>query len=349
MNSLVAILVSIAALSVPVHGNDHDHECPGLKTPDLVTRLEFFDATVVTNTLHLEGGELRYNNVGTFENDVIDLRVTVTSGDYTDILTRWNEKGVTPDEQNGKVAGSKFGNINLQTIEGKPKSGEGNFRMCFVKQGTNQRVTLEQFSWSVYDLDDRRHDNREKLIINAFQAQFFQLWPNDHDSQVDVDCEDGSSLPCDAGVRTVFKSTTPGSASDNPGDPNQLGALAKKRSVVFTFFDKDCWDFTYDHYCPVEQPDYTGSATRCTKYQGGNFLFAGDSDEILTEGECITPAPVPVTPSPTWSPTGSPPVEAPVPVPNDPNSPSAWEGDGRDMVWRVKIGSIKSQIEFYPY
>jgi hypothetical protein len=122
-------------------------------------------------------------------------------------------------------------------------------------------------------------------------------------TEVQVSCEDGSVAPCPGGVRTIFHSSTDGSGNDNPVDPNKLTDRQKKRTVSFTFANTSCWQFTYDHYCPVEQPEYTGNIVSCTAYTGGNFLFAGESEEIIEDGECVTPSP---TPNPTAFPTSSP-------------------------------------------
>ena len=37
-------------------------ECDGIQEAAVVTELDLFDSTVVTNTLHLPNGELRYNS-----------------------------------------------------------------------------------------------------------------------------------------------------------------------------------------------------------------------------------------------------------------------------------------------
>jgi hypothetical protein len=50
------VALTSAALFDTVSG-----ECDGLLTEDKVTKLDFFDSTVETNTLH-EGGEIRYRS-----------------------------------------------------------------------------------------------------------------------------------------------------------------------------------------------------------------------------------------------------------------------------------------------
>ena len=241
-----------------------------------------------------------------FQNQKLDLRVTVTGGDYTDIADVWADRGKDPDEKNGKGGDGKFGNINLQTVEGKPKSGEGDFTFCIVREGTDDPVALEQFSWTIFDLDERGSDNgsngigiKEKFIMDVSQAEVFQVIDG---TEVVISCEDGKTdLPCDPGVRTVFHSSTSGVGKDNPEDPNNLTFKQRARSVAFTFQDTSCWDITYDHYCPPEQPGYTETNDRrCRNYTGGNFLFSGSSEQMIEEGECRTLTP---TVSPTVTPT----------------------------------------------
>jgi len=310
MKLFASAFFALASLWVsPVSGADGT-DCPGDREESTVTVLEFVQGqtTLPENTLHEPGGKLRYHNVGTFESNTLDLVVTITSGDYTDIVDAWAAKDppLNPPAGTGLKNNGALGTINLQTVQGKPKSGEGNFRMCIVEAGTDIPVTLEKFSWSVFDLDIRGAasdtKNQERLIIDVGQVVSYQLV---EPSEVQLLCEDKSPYPCAPGVRTVFHSSTRGTGSDNPNDPDDLDPVQAARSVSFNFEDTSCWEFTYDHYCPVEQDDYDGpsNASVCPKNTGGYFLFAGKSDTIINEGECIYPDP---TPSPTVSPTVKP-------------------------------------------
>jgi hypothetical protein len=264
------------------------------------------------------------SDVGVFEDTVLDLVVTITSGDYTGIVDAWAAKvpPIVPPALNGIKNNGALGTINLQTVEGKPKSGEGNFKMCIVKEGTNELVTLEKFSWSVFDLDYRGNDETklvERLIIDVDQVISYQLVAN---TEVELLCEDKSAYPCAAGVRTVFHSSEFGSGKTNPDYPDDLTDDQAEKSVSFNFEDTSCWEFTYDHYCAIEQEDYDGPLTPgvCKKYTGGYFLFAGKSDKIINEGECIYPHPseaptvMPFTMDPTVSPTPVPTVSTPEPT-----------------------------------
>ena len=247
-------------------------------------------------------------DVGRFQNQELDLLVTVTSGDYTDIYETWLERGFDPETTNGKEG--SFGKINVQTIQGKPKSGEGNFRFCFVKEGTTDAVELEQFSWTLFDIDQRsetkkngRADgvgNKEMFLFDTRQSEVYQVIEG---TQVVISCEDGTETPCEPGVRTMFHSSEVGNPYDNPSDPNELTFQQMAKSVSFTFQDTSCWDITYNQYCPVDQPDYTGPETECRRYNGGMLLFSGAAAQIIEEGECLTTSP---TTSPSDSPSTTP-------------------------------------------
>ena len=263
-----------------------------------------------------------------FENDELDLVVTVTSGDYTDIEQVWIARNKTVPNGNGK--NGQFGTINLQTTKGKPKSGEGNFQMCIVKKGTNVPVTLEKFSWSIFDLDWRSEDVeepnekakisvKEKFIIETSQAKDYRLTSS---TQIEVSCENPTDTApnCETG-RTIFHSTTFGNGDDNPSDPTAMSQLQQDRSVVFTFQDTNCWSFTYDHYCPVDQVDYIydnddntiGKPDTCyglNPYSGGNFLFSGNATQISNDGDCFTPSPT-ISSSPSFPPTPAPSIPPP--------------------------------------
>jgi len=151
---------------------------------------------------------------------------------------------------------------------------------------------------------------KEKLIIDATQASDYQLYPSIEESEVKLSCEDGTTtLPCPPGVRTVFHSSTRGPGSDNPTDPNNMTELQLERSVIFRFDNTACWTFTYSHYCPPDEKDPAGPG--CRWYGGGNFLYAGEAEQLIEEGECVTKSPtaapsIAATPSPTSKPSVSP-------------------------------------------
>jgi hypothetical protein len=263
-------------------------------------------------------------DVGIVRDQEVDLVITITGGDYTDIADVWEARGKAVENMNGKKTDSTFANINLQTVQGKPKSGEGNFKFCFYEKGTEELTKVDTFRWTVFDADERGGGIKEKMLMDVSQAASFSLWPDTTRSEIKMLCENGTSLPCNAGVRTIFHSSTVGSGGDNPTDPDVMTDQQKSRSITFTFTDTDCWEFTYDHYCPSEQVDFDGPNTVCRGYTGGNFLFSGDSSEIISEGECVVPPPPAPTEPPTKSPTESPtkgPTNAPTDEPtNEPTS-----------------------------
>lgn len=273
---------------------EKEEGCFGKK--QTLTELDFFNSVVAENTLH-KGGIIKYKGIGQVRNRDVDLIVSVVPD--TTYECSWGDNG------NGKGETGLFGNIALQTKKGDTKSGEGNFRFCFHDSETNDITTVDSFRFSVFDIDSRNdpyNTIKEKLIMDVTEVDDYILYPNVDESEVKVSCEDsGLPPPCQAGERTVFHSSTKGVFSDNPNDPNKLTERQKKRSIVFAFKDTSCWEFTYDHYCPIEV-DTNGRKT-CRWYGGGNFLFSGDSKEIIEEGECVTQAPVAV-PAQTNVPTG---------------------------------------------
>uniref|UniRef100_A0A6V0CXB9 DUF7633 domain-containing protein n=1 Tax=Pseudo-nitzschia australis TaxID=44445 RepID=A0A6V0CXB9_9STRA len=298
-----------------------EEDCPGgVYDKDTTTKLDTMGSNVTTNTLHVPGGELRYEDIGIVRDRPVSLVVTISDGDYTDIEQVWIDNGKDKNKMNGKTLGDQFAKINLQTVKKKPRSGEGNFRMCFVDKETNEPTKIEEFTWVVFDLDERGKDTpgkpviKEKLIMDAAQAQRFELWPNQSDSEIKLSCEGGSQvLPCSQGVRTIFHSSAFGGSSDNPRDKNAVTDLQKSRSVTFTFANTDCWEFTYDHYCPVEQDGYDGPSKKkyCNKYTGGFFQFSADAEEVTNKGECLN-----LTSSATGSPSASPSVSPPTTSPS---------------------------------
>ena len=250
------------------------------------------------------------------------------SGNYTDIADVWLARNKTDfpwESKNGKSG--EFGKINFQTVQGNPKSGEGNLQFCLMESGTNNRVA-QNFTFTIYDLDSRNDDIvknnngkkkisiKEKLLFQTSQAKFYQL---DDNTEVGVWCEDDESPPCIG--RTVFNSSTAGlpGGDNNPDDPDGLTPLQKSRSIAFNFENRDCWEFTFDHYCPVEQSDFTCGVRNCGTscrgtYTGGNFLFSGKSTLFVNNGTCTTPLP---TISPSVAPSVEP-SESPTIVPTRP-------------------------------
>jgi len=284
----------------PAESPQKDDQCVGRGA--ITTDLSFWKAKIVENKLH-EDGVLRYSNIGKVDNKDVDLVVSVQPG------TKYTSSKA--EKNNGKSG--KFGSINLYTKYGDLESGQGNFRFCWTEKNSDKKVTVPSFRWTVYDVDERNqapNGIKEKLIMDTTQAEDFFLWPNLKDTQIRGNCESGKAPPCGSGDRMIFHSTRKGTSKDNPRNPNRLTSIQKKRSIVFYFKDTDCWDFTYEHYCKLEEE----KGDKCSWYGGGNFMFAGDSEDIVNDGVCIVTkdedkvadATLPPTKSPTTSPTGSP-------------------------------------------
>ena len=351
------------------------------------TKLDFYNSQVVTNTLHLPGGELRFTgeyipkrkrycyccvwvpsnhlltlswsscpssflDVGTYKNQDLDVVFTIADdivgyngtdyvtglGEYVGILELWRKKvngkddkwkGIEHDSQaeldqidrmNGSPQKRSFGNINLQTLPGKTFSGRADLRLCIVKEGSDERVKLPMFHLTTYDTDQRKNGVHEKIIMGKDQFDSYQFGTGSQaDSEIEIFCENNEMTifeddgACAEGERTVFASTTNGSGDDNPKTLEGLTLQQKARSMSFTFKNKACVEFTYDHYCATEQYLLEPLLTqyqKCPKQAGGNFLFAGTSEEIIKEGECIKP---PQTLHPTIAPVA--PTEEPTEAP----------------------------------
>jgi len=258
----------------------------------MATELDFFNSELTENTLH-EEGILKYENIGVIRDKPVDLIVSVVPG-----TTYHSEKGANLNGKDGM-----FGNINVYTVQGDLESGEGNFRFCFHDHETGAITTAESFLWSVYDLDERSNGGsdgiKEKMIMDLSQASDYYLYPSVDETEIEMSCENsGASPPCEQGVRTVFHSSTGGDKHDNPDSPTELTEEQKRRSVVFSFENVSCWDFTYKHYCQIEEDE----GGECKWYGGGNFLYSGSAKEVVEGGECLTPSPT-VPPKPTEAPT----------------------------------------------
>ncbi len=192
-----------------------------------------------------------------------------------------------------------FGQINLQTVKEHPTSGQGNFKFCLKSNTTGELITLPSFSFSIYDLDKRGNGRaiEERLMVDMNKRGYksFSVYPNMQATEAAISCEDPSeTFPC-ATSRTIFRSTRTGRLQDNPSDPEKMTSKQLRRSVSLSFEDTSCFELTYDHFCPYDQDDYTGSVTNgCKIYDGGNFLFAGYSEAINKESECIA-LPTPTT------------------------------------------------------
>lgn len=257
--------------------------------------------------MHEDGGQLKFDGVGVYRGERIDLVVTALESEYpySNIEQVWVDRGKPVPNYNG--LNGKFGNINLQTLNGVPKSGEGNFRFCLVDENGDP-ITLPSHTFSIYDADQRGKGILEKLVVDLTPngvnpgLTSFQL---EATTELTMACESENDTTDANGVcqsgRTVFHSSTVGVLDDNPSDPDDLTPQQMDRSIQLYFTDTSCWELTYDHYCADDSVVCNG---------GGNFLFAGNSRSITETSGC-TPT------HPTDSPTKGPDPTPPVPTPTD--------------------------------
>lgn len=273
----------------------------GGRDEDLVTKLDFFEATLLENTLHNKDqkGRLRYEGVGIFQGDPIDLVVTQNpdSPPYSTDMSIRNGYNRGEDPENPDTRWERFGNINVMTKDPRDATtsdedkalmnGEATFDFCFYYTGTEEKATVDSFDWSVYDTDYRGGGLNEKFTIDTSQAEFYRV---QEDMEVKMWCEnkgpetamkDGTftyndwegtprtvdrykPVTCDPGVNTIFHSTTLGKVEDNPTDPTQLTKQQLSRSIEFRFENTSCWTFKYEHYCPCGENNY------CNEEGGGD-------------------------------------------------------------------------------
>ena len=256
--------------------------------------IDFEDAVLTTNTLHLPGGEMRLENLGTYAGGIeVDLVVTVVPGTvYT-----------TPDPVlNGRSG--LFGQINVQNRPSDPAlDGVGEFEFCFEDNASGSLVEIESFDFTFFDLDGRGDRSYEQLTMDPSEYSQYQL--SGITSEVFVQCESTNNPPpCPTNDRVLFLSSTSGGAGDNPSDPNDLTPQQQRRSVMFTFEETSCFHVTFSQICN-DDPN-------CSV--GGNLIFAGTASQLV---DCDTEPPTdpPITPSPTRSPTRKPtpsPTRSPV-------------------------------------
>jgi hypothetical protein len=223
--------------------------------------IDFADTELSTNTLH-EGGELKFDNVGTYLGNIIDLVVTVVPGTtYT----------IPKPDRNG--FSGLFGQINVQNRPDDPlQNGVGGFDFCFQENGSGASVEIESFDFTVFDLDGRGDRGFEKFTIDPAQYVDFQL--SGGQTEIDVQCETTTNPPpCLAGESVVFSSTTVGGGDDNPNDPNNLTPEQLNRSVLFTFREKSCFRASFSQLC---------KSVGCSV--GGNLIFAGSSGGDICPG-----------------------------------------------------------------
>lgn len=262
--------------------------CKGKK--EVETKLDFNQAILLENTLD-KGGVLKYGGIGKVREKPVDLVISVAPGTTYE----------TPKPEDNGKSGS-FGTIELQNFKDKPNSGKGTFDFCFFDSSTNKPTMVDSIRWVFFDLDTRDDTDsglgtKERLFIQPQDITDYVLFPNPEDTEIKIFCEgqgfgDNARQPpnCRSGERLEFRASTVGFLDDNPSNPNKLTNLQKKRSVSFTFENTSCFRVTFELYCPSRDID------KCRvnddgKLGGGRFLFNGEAEDLIKEGECITPSP----------------------------------------------------------
>ena len=209
---------------------------------------------------------------------------TADAPTYTSIASSWaNRQDKTRDSTlNGKKLSPKYGNINLQYKDGEPNSGTGNFEFCFIDHVTKNKVTLADFHFTIWDLDERSRDRynnngdskngvgiKEKFTFDASQVKSYTLFPNWEESKVKPICEDNTAITCQIGqcttitnpagtcedhINTVFRSSSIQRPDDSPVDPEIITEFMRKRAINLHFENTSCFTLQYSLYCPLEHP-----------------------------------------------------------------------------------------------
>mmetsp|Transcript_2413 Transcript_2413/g.2975 ORF Transcript_2413/g.2975 Transcript_2413/m.2975 type:complete len:562 (+) Transcript_2413:79-1764(+) len=308
-------LVILITLFTYVYASDSEDDCSAVPI-----ELDFYDSEVILNNLGGHGPddseieEIRYSNVGTYDNEAFDMTIQIRNGDYM------------PANKDLNGLNGNFGIVNLLFGE------MVDLMFSFRHSTTDELITLPYFYFSFFDLDQGRENSREHFCINDNQYSSMHVIENiEVDittastgcSEIDDDSTTGS---------TTLSSTSRGFGCDNPADPNSLGVVTceecssgctpdgrnseyfpidqRNRSVSFTFYDTSQFHFTY------QVDDYTTDST-----YGRNLLFAGRSS--------LSPCPDP-TPEPTPQPTPFPsaPRPSPSPIPSPTKAPTGGGGGG---------------------
>jgi len=252
--------VGVGVVVVSAAGDDGD-DCS-----DKETVLHFESATVTTSTLQNDGGELRFNNVGTYYGDdgddkiPIDLVVKQVPG-----ATAYTPKKATQNRLNGY-----YGMINV-----KSQDGEGTFQFCFMNSQNQQTIILDSFFFSFYDMDSAGNDEsgpKGYQVITLHSDTFTDSYTTAN-TEIEKSNLDGGFVQ--------FKATESGWGDDNPEDPNNLTPLQQNQSVVFKMEHKDCFIVKLSIDC---------SGATCGG--GRNFLFAGRADQLLPTCPAKTKAPI---------------------------------------------------------
>lgn len=179
---------------------------------------------------------IRYTNVTHEPGQRVDLLVTLRGG-----------RPYVPSDpgRNGRVAG--FGRVNVQT------GTAADLLFKFVAEDSNKSVKIEDFYFTVYDMDqlvDRPLDGpREEVTVTGFISYCLS---NDTDVSYK---RDGSSM--------ILASSVAGIGADDPQNPHELTKQQERRTASFIFKAVSSFQVHFE---------VTGLPN---KFSSRDFLFAG--------------------------------------------------------------------------
>jgi hypothetical protein len=183
--------------------------------------------------------------------------ITTENGEDVDLLIT-SQSDYTPNDVSKNGRNDCFGVLNVDT----DSSVELLFR--FVKAGTDTPVTLSNFFFSVYDVDQFKRDLSKEYVVFPDPIEGYRL---DGNSELETSGTPGRDLK--------FRSTQYGNGVDNPRDPLELTDLQKERTVTVQMKDTNQFRMTFG----VEKDDRW-------RAKGRNFLFAGRSSLPKDDEQC---------------------------------------------------------------
>jgi len=197
--------------------------------------------------------ELRYASVfeAGWEKQAVDLVIKVADGS-TYIPTNTAFNGLNPPTANH----SQMAEVNIQCMT------ETTLNFTFVKSGTDTVFELSNTFFSIFDLDQNKHEVNHEYAIFTSPPTAWKLMP---------DTEVLTSGAISNGNLT-FTSTMGGGLADNPTNPRELTPLQQRRSVTVWYADESSFLVTFGATCSRTIMKKGISKGRIG---GRNFLFAG--------------------------------------------------------------------------
>lgn len=210
--------------------------------------------TISTNNLRGVGPNL---------NDQGNMRFTETLPGV-DLVVKADENYQAYNSARNGVHQGKFGRINM--LSGT--STVLNFQ--FVRSGTEEPVTVDEFIFTVFDLDQFGHCYG-RMAVNASHYASYHV----SDNTELVTKTDGGDVG--RAASSTFTSSMSGTGADNPENPRELTPLQAARSVSFVFRNRKFFNMGFE---------ISDAAA------GQNILFAGKAsllDAVERAGISICP------------------------------------------------------------